>query len=192
MWEKYEWTNKPKQVVIEENQLYFKTERDTDFWRNTHYHFNRMNGHAFLREVEAQAFTCRLKIRMEPKHKYDQAGIYLCRDDDHWLKTSVEFIPDGPSHLGAVVTSYGYSDWSTRNFSNQDVRDILEFEIEYDQGDVQVFFLHRDGTKEQLRIAHLHRNTATETVKIGPYACSPNLDQSGCPVEVLEFEVSIR
>ena len=41
---------------------------------------------------------------------YDQAGLLLWVDDEHWVKAGLE-VSDGVLHLGAVVTN-GMSDWS--------------------------------------------------------------------------------
>ncbi|MFC4685257.1 DUF1349 domain-containing protein [Exiguobacterium sp. s149] len=102
MWKSYKWINEPDEVSLGES-LTFQTAPDTDFWRNTHYGFNRMTAHALVTDVSSKRFTCRATIEMDPSHTYDQAGILLYVNDEHWLKTSVEYIPDGPSHLGAVV-----------------------------------------------------------------------------------------
>ena len=186
MWKAYQWINEPFDVSAGE-RLTFQTAPDTDFWRNTHYGFNRMTAHAFVTDVSAERFTCRATIEMEPSHTYDQAGILLYVNDDHWLKTSVEYIPDGPSHLGAVVTSFGYSDWSTRDFSNDAIRGPLTFELVYTHGDVEVFFEYGDGRREQLRIAHLHD---VSTLRVGPYACSPDTEAPGFKVTISDWTVT--
>lgn len=187
MWEQYQWMNEPNDVETAE-RLTFHTLPDTDFWRNTHYGFNRMTAHALLTDVTSKRFTCRVTLEMKPNATYDQAGILLYVNDDHWLKTSVEYIPDGPSHLGAVVTSYGYSDWSTRDFSNEEIEGPLTFELVYTDGDVEVFFEYGDGRREQLRIAHLHD---VSTLRIGPYACSPDTDAPGFTVTFTDWQPSI-
>ncbi|WP_070327994.1 DUF1349 domain-containing protein [Exiguobacterium aurantiacum] len=177
--------NEPRATDVQE-RLTFQTEADTDFWRNTHYGFNRMTAHALVKDISAKRFTCQATIEMKPSHTYDQAGILLYANDDHWLKTSVEYIPDGPSHLGAVVTSFGYSDWSTRDFSNEEVNGPLTFELVYTDGDVEVFFEYGDGRREQLRIAHLHD---VSTLRVGPYACSPDTEALGFKVTISDWTV---
>lgn len=186
MWKSYKWINEPDEVSLGES-LTFQTAPDTDFWRNTHYGFNRMTAHALVTDVASKRFICRATIEMDPSHTYDQAGILLYVNDEHWLKTSVEYIPDGPSHLGAVVTSFGYSDWSTRDFPNDAIREPLTFELAYTDGDVEVFFEFEGGTREQLRIAHLHD---VSTLRIGPYACSPDPKASGFNVTISDWTVT--
>ena len=181
----YKWINEPNSVNGFE-PLTFRTQTDTDFWRNTHYGFNRMTAHARLTDVKTKRFTCRATIQMEPSHTYDQAGIVLYVNDEHWIKTSVEYIPDGPSHLGAVVTSFGYSDWSTRDFSNEMIQQPLTFEMVYTDGDVGIFFEYGDSMREQLRIAHLHD---VSTLRIGPYASSPDENATGFDVTFSNWEL---
>ncbi|MET4654816.1 regulation of enolase protein 1 (concanavalin A-like superfamily) [Exiguobacterium sp. PvP048] len=183
MWQDYQWLNQPTEIDNQQ-QLKFTTNGDTDFWRNTYYGFNRMTGHALLTPIPAPAFSCRIEVKLYPQKTYDQAGILLYLNEDNWLKVSAEFIPDGKSHLGAVVTSFGYSDWSSRDIDNTVFDQPLIFELVCNQQDVELYFV--DGeTKEQLRIAHLH---ADGDWKVGPYACSPNLEGQGCDVEVLAFD----
>lgn len=183
MWQDYEWLNQPNKVDMHE-QIKFTTEGDTDFWRNTYYQFNRMTGHALLKSIPSASFSCRIEVKLDPQQTYDQAGILLYLNEDHWLKVSAEFIPDGKSHLGAVVTSFGYSDWSSRDIENTVFDHALTFELVFKNRDVELYFV--DGeTKEQLRIAHLH---GEGDWKVGPYACSPNLEGQGCDIEVIAFD----
>lgn len=44
--------------------------------------------------------------------KFDQAGVIVYQDPDHWLKAGIE-ASDGQPRLSAVVTNT-YSDWSTQ------------------------------------------------------------------------------
>lgn len=178
------WLNPPTRIE-QETPLRFMTDPDTDFWRNTHYQFNRQTGHALLQDAPNGEFKCRIEVKLKPNATYDQAGILLYVNDDHWVKVSAEFIPDGPSHLGAVVTSFGYSDWSCRDVDNTLFDAPLFFELHYLNQDVTLYHVTGEH-KEQLRIAHLHDVT---DLKIGPYACSPDVEAAGCEVEVLDFSL---
>ena len=96
-----------------EHALRIEPEPGTDFWRKTHYGFEADNGH-FLHANVAGNFTLAAQVRFRPVHQYDQAGLMVRLSPVCWLKTSIEYEVDGPSRLGAVVTSHGYSDWSTQ------------------------------------------------------------------------------
>ena len=54
-------------------------------------------------------------------------------------KTSLEYIPEGPSHLGAVVTNNGYSDWSTQDYPTEAAKQQLRFRIIRKRGDYTIY-----------------------------------------------------
>jgi regulation of enolase protein 1 (concanavalin A-like superfamily) len=108
---------------------------------------------------------------------------------DCWLKASNEFEPEGPSHLGTVVTNFGFSDWSlqdfpygeTRSYSLRVRREGLDLLVEHAATET--------GPWNLMRIARLH--SASEPVaQMGLYACSPK--EGGCLVDAgfLRIEIS--
>jgi regulation of enolase protein 1 (concanavalin A-like superfamily) len=87
-----------------------------------------------------------------------------------WLKSSVEHEPAGPARLGAVVTNFAYSDWSTQPFPPGPGAVWLRLRRE---GDDYLVEWAPDGRAwEQLRLAHLHEGRGPP-VACGVYACSP-------------------
>lgn len=74
------------------------------------------SGHALQAEIDSD-LEMTTEVRFEPIHQYDQAGLLVRFSPSCWLKTSVEYEPDGPSRLGVVVTNRGYSDSSTQDVS---------------------------------------------------------------------------
>src|SRR5262245_57128232 len=150
--------------------LRVKPEGATDFWRKTHYGFEADNGHFLYVEVGGD-FVLTVHARFQPAHRYDQAGVMVRVSPSCWLKASVEYEPDGPSRLGAVVTNYGYSDWSTQAFPPGPGEVWLRVRRE---GDNYLVESSRDGRAwEQLRLAHLQEGPAGVAVACGVYACSP-------------------
>jgi regulation of enolase protein 1 (concanavalin A-like superfamily) len=111
------WLNPPPAWTLDPatSRLVVHTAAETDFWQRTHYGFRSDSGHFLYAEVHGDA-AITAKIHSFPAHQYDQAGLMLRFSSDCWLKTSVEFEPEGPSQLGAVVTNHGYSDWSLQDF----------------------------------------------------------------------------
>jgi len=82
----------------------------------------------------------------------------------------VEYEPDGPSRLGAVVTNFGYSDWSTQEFPSGPAAVWLRLRRE---GDDYFVDASADGERWQpIRMAHLHEGRG-QTIAGGVYACSP-------------------
>jgi uncharacterized protein len=75
----------------------------------THYGFIRESGHFYFERVDTD-FVVEVEITGSCKDLYDQAGIMIRSDENHWLKTGIEYV-DGVQHLSAVVT-HDYSDWS--------------------------------------------------------------------------------
>ncbi len=142
----------------------------TDYWQTTHYGFQRDNGHLLSADVVGD-FVLTTHARFHPAHQYDQAGLMVRVSPSCWLKASVEYEPDGPSRLGAVVTNQAYSDWSTQDFSASS-REI-GLRIHRTGGDYLVEAQVSDGDWTQIRLAHLHDDREGTAVAAGLYACSP-------------------
>lgn len=142
----------------------------TDFWRTTHYGFDADNGHFLFAEALGD-FVLSTHVRFHPVHQYDQAGLMVRVSPTCWVKTSVEYEPDGPARLGAVVTNAGYSDWSTQSFPAAGREIHLRIRREAQDCIVDA---SRDGRVwEQIRMAHLIEDRPGATVMAGLYACSP-------------------
>ena len=126
------------------------------------------------------------KVTSNPLHQYDQAGLMVRLSPACWLKTSVEFEPDGSSRLGAVVTNGQYSDWSTQPIAAE-VRTVW-FRIRAEDCDY-IIESSFDGQKwEQIRMAHLHERAAAKSVLCGLYACSPKAAGYEAEFGFLSFE----
>mmetsp|Transcript_1275 Transcript_1275/g.2072 ORF Transcript_1275/g.2072 Transcript_1275/m.2072 type:complete len:265 (-) Transcript_1275:234-1028(-) len=59
-----------------------------------------------------EEFTTDIEFEFTPKSQFDQAGLFVYLDDQHWIKFGIEYF-DGSAKLSAVVTNI-YSDWSTQ------------------------------------------------------------------------------
>ena len=73
-----------------------------NFWRETHYGFNRDSGH-FLGFPTGEAFTASLRVQGDFQALYDQAGIMVRIDAHHWVKAGIE-LSDGRAMLASVLT----------------------------------------------------------------------------------------
>ncbi|PEA75787.1 DUF1349 domain-containing protein [Bacillus wiedmannii] len=179
--------NVPEYYKINDNRSFIvRSKAETDFWLKTHYGFEVMNGHVFYNEMMTD-FQAEVQLCMDPNSKYDQAGLFVMISEKCWLKTSLEYIPDGPSHLGAVVTNNGYSDWSTQNFPTELATQQLHFRIVRKCGDYIIYV--KNGCQwEQIRIAHLMEDIGNAPVKIGFYTCSPSKN-NGFETEFLDFTI---
>lgn len=144
----------------------------TDYWQKTHYGFSADNGPFLYLPVQGD-FVLATHVRFFPANQYDQAGLLVRLSPDCWLKTSVEFETEGPNRLGAVVTTYGYSDWSTQDFSPEQRE--LELRISRHRDDYLVEYRLPQPAGApwvQIRMAHLP-NPDAAPVQAGLYACSP-------------------
>lgn len=178
--ERLTWLNPPRKWGMNPSRpsLTVETCAETDFWQKTHYGFEADNGHFLFAEVE-EDFIISTKVSFYPVHQYDQAGLMIYLSPDCWLKTSVEYEPDEPSRLGAVVTNKGYSDWSTQSFpddcseiSLRITRRGCDYTVEYRQSSSREEECNLDNWT-QIRLAHLHDDRKGAPVKCGLYACSP-------------------
>ena len=111
--QKYYWLNPPRQWSGDESALLVITDDKTDFWAKTWYGFERFSGHFFGCDVIGD-FTFQVKIQADFEALYDQAGIMLFADNEHWLKAGIE-MNDGCASIGSVLT-IGHSDWATGIF----------------------------------------------------------------------------
>jgi len=108
-WSQGVWLNPPVNTVEVNSQLKVTTVHESDFWRNTSYGFVHDSGHALLTDFPAHS-SMEVTFILDYSGQFDQAGIIVHSDSQHWIKAGVESA-DGFPQVGAVVTSIN-SDWS--------------------------------------------------------------------------------
>ena len=108
-WSQGVWLNPPAEAVHENSHLKVTTIHESDFWRNTSYGFVHDSGHALLTDFPAHS-SMEVTFILDYSGQFDQAGIIVHSDSQHWIKAGVESA-DGLPQVGAVVTSIN-SDWS--------------------------------------------------------------------------------
>ncbi|QAY67920.1 DUF1349 domain-containing protein [Paenibacillus protaetiae] len=167
--ERLEWYCEPGTWKLSSSGLMLETDEQTDYWQRTHYGFQVDNGH-FLFKRTNRNFRMTAKVEALPQSKYDQAGLMIRYSEEVWVKTSLEYIPDGQSKLGAVVTNRGYSDWSTQLVDWAAVP--LYFRISKIGQNVYVDYSWNGESWTQIRIAHLDVPEHS-SIQAGIYACSP-------------------
>lgn len=166
------WLNEPKvwSVDTAAHRLVVLPDAETDFWQKTHYGFAADNGH-FLHTRVTGDFTLSAEVIFYPRHQYDQAGLMVRFSSDCWLKTSVEYEPEGPAKLGVVVTNGGYSDWSVQDFPRG--RNSVQLRVRRAAADFLVDYRDSAGADwNMIRMAHL-AGVETQPALCGLYACSP-------------------
>lgn len=164
------WFNEPPAWSLGAGGLTIRTAAPTDFWQRTHYGFRADSGHVLGASLPAGVdWEMTAQVRFAPVHQYDQAGLIVRFSADCWLKTSVEFEPDEPCRLGAVVTNGGWSDWSTQDFDRE--RREVWLRIARRSGAYWVHGSHDGQAWHQLRLAPLEADGGAPVA--GVYACSP-------------------
>jgi regulation of enolase protein 1 (concanavalin A-like superfamily) len=108
-WSQGVWLNPPVKTVQEHSHLKVTGVYESDFWRNTSYGFVHDSGHALLTDFPAHS-SMEVTFILDYSGLFDQAGIIVHSDSQHWIKAGVENA-DGLPQVGAVVTSIN-SDWS--------------------------------------------------------------------------------
>lgn len=164
------WHCAPPRWQLGPDGLQIGTMAGTDFWQGTHYGFRVDNGHALLAEIGGD-FALETRVRTQPVHQYDQAGLMVRLSPECWLKTSVEHEPGAPSRLGAVITNGGWSDWSTQDLDPALARE-MGFRVTRSGADYLVEAMVGHGAWSQIRLGRLHDNR-DGPVQAGLYACSP-------------------
>lgn len=103
------WLNRPDKWNIKDGTITVTSDRNTDFWRKTHYGFIRDNGHFYCQQVTGD-FTAEVRVSGKYRDLYDQAGLMVRLNETVWLKCGIELV-EGMQQVSAVVT-HDYSDWS--------------------------------------------------------------------------------
>ncbi|WMS42395.1 DUF1349 domain-containing protein [Acuticoccus sp. MNP-M23] len=165
MFDKGTWLNPPPDWSIDTNGvLNARSAGKTDFWRRTHYGFERDNGHALLLPADAE-FSAALTFSGDYHTLYDQAGLMIRASAERWIKFGIE-LTDGATHLSVVVTD-GSSDWSARIIALDGPLTIRATRI----GDAVFMQLGgADGAWSMVRLAPF---AADADAAVGPYFCSP-------------------
>jgi regulation of enolase protein 1 (concanavalin A-like superfamily) len=173
------WMNEPQRWRHTEQAISVHVEPGTDFWRKTHYGFIRDNGHVYGAPISGD-FTATVKITGAYRDLYDQAGLMVRIDAEHWVKTGIEFV-HGVQYISAVVTN-DFSDWSVallpQNPPSIWLRLIRKAEA------VEIFYSLDGEHFTLLRIAYLLPSAAA---LVGVMCAAP--DGGGFDVVFEEFSV---
>ncbi|WP_447653063.1 DUF1349 domain-containing protein [Microbacterium sufflavum] len=108
-WSAGTWTHAPADVADSGAHLDVTAAEGSDAWRHTAYGFVHDTEHALLAPL-AVGEAMEVSFRARWEGQFDQAGLFVRADDEHWVKAGVEHA-DGHLGLGAVVTAV-VSDWS--------------------------------------------------------------------------------
>ena len=184
------WKNPPATFSLENGSgLKICPKPKTDFWRKTFLTppADRASGHALLYNVPEGLAKCHVQtdFTLKDKVQYDQAGLMIYIDDQHWLKAGIE-VEGGVVNMSCVATNRE-SDWSYKTWpTSENVR--IKAEITMYDGVVECLVEHanQDGNEWSfLREAPITVPSGGE-VRVGVMCCAPTLEEGASEEEAME------
>ncbi|MGI8476686.1 MAG: DUF1349 domain-containing protein [Thermomicrobiales bacterium] len=142
------------------------TDLETDFWRRTHYGFVHDNGHVRCQTVSGD-FVATVAFDADYSALYDQAGLMVRVDAEHWLKTGIEFV-GGHCWISAVVT-LDHSDWTA--FRLAEASELVHLQVKRRASAYEILWSLDGEQFQMLRLGHL---PDSGSAMVGPMACSPS------------------
>ncbi len=161
-----QWLNEPQRWEEQGNVLRVSVDPGTDFWRKTHYGFIRDSGHVYSQRVTGD-FTVEVKVSGAYRELYDQAGLMVRVDAEHWIKTGIEFVHD-VQYVSAVVTN-DFSDWSVAPLAGNPPSIWLRLVRKAEA--VEVFYSFDGANYTLLRIAYL---LPSDSADVGIMCAAPD------------------
>lgn len=174
------WLNEPERWTVDGDSLRVVTGNATDFWRETHYGFTRDSGH-FLGFPTADAFTAEVRVQGNFTALYDQAGIMVRVDAQHWVKAGIE-LSDGRAMLSSVLTRE-QSDWTTAPYAH----DAGDFRLRATVSD-GVLRLQVSSDGKLWPLMRLAPFPKANSYLVGPMACTP--ERAGLEVRFSAFSLT--
>lgn len=204
------WWNEPSVYHIDTNRnsLEVLPDRPTDMWMRTFYDWaktdHRYNASALVAEISADLeVALELEFTVTPTVLYDQAGATVLVDEDTWLKCGIEFLNNGVPHVSVVVTSNGFSDWSTTSWDHWDNPEAqfgdrhitLKLRItktipSIEQGPAMFIEVVRPGTEtwDLMRLLPFH--SGDKPWRMGPFVAGPTVTDNGKNVVFHSIRIS--
>ncbi len=164
-WDAGRWTNHPVASERSGDDLLVTAVEGSDAWRTTSYGFVHDSEHALVVPLESGR-AVEVDFVAEFSEQFDQAGVFLRSDDEHWIKAGVEFA-DGAPQVGAVVT-WPNSDWSASPVSEW-AGQVVTVRASR-SGDAITF---RAGVDGQLGLIRLAPVPPDASIEAGPMVCAP-------------------
>ena len=165
---KMNWLNEPSSWKVKDGNLKMNVTPKSDFWRKTHYCFTVDDG-PFYYTTRGGEFEVSVKISGSYKTRFDQMGLMLRIDEEHWIKTGIEYV-DGVYNFSTVVTDV-YSNWSVIELNGKPESIWIKAVRRIDA--VEIFY-SLDGVKYKMsNVAYL---SDKKPVMVGMMAASPDGD----------------
>jgi len=160
------WLNEPASWQVSEDKLEMFVTPQSDYWRETHYGFTVDDG-PFYYTTRGGEFEANLKITGEYTTRFDQMGMMLRVDEEHWIKTGIEYV-DSQYNFSTVVTDTK-SSWSVIQLSEQPASVWIKVIRRLDA--VEIFYSLDGKNYTMSNLSYLKNNVP---VKVGMMAASPD------------------
>ncbi len=180
-WSEGAWSEPPVQVSEEGGDLAVTAAEGSDAWRHTAYGFVHDDAHALL-ALFVPGTAVEVVFTADLMAEFDQAGIMVRIDEEHWVKAGLEFA-DGVLGVGAVVTDR-VSDWSVGavpEWLGQRVRMRVSW-----SNDALTVRAGIDG--EPLRLVRVAPFAQSQAAMAGPYLAAPT--RAGLTVRFHQWQVT--
>ncbi|MDO4819240.1 MAG: DUF1349 domain-containing protein [Prevotella sp.] len=159
------WLNEPQSWETANDKLTMAVTPRSDYWRISHYGFTKDDG-PFLYAPVGGEFETKLKITGDYTARYDQAGLMIRIDHEHWLKAGIEYV-DGKYNISTVVTHHT-SDWSVITLDHP--LESIWIKAVRCRDAVELFYSFDDKEYIMMRICWMQEDCP---VMVGPYAACP-------------------
>jgi regulation of enolase protein 1 (concanavalin A-like superfamily) len=166
--DKMNWLNEPSSWEVKDGNLKMKVTPESDYWRKTHYGFTVDDG-PFYYTTRGGEFEVSMKISGNYKTRFDQMGLMLRIDEEHWIKTGIEYV-DGVYNFSTVVTDV-HSNWSVVELKGKPESIWIKAVRKIDA--VEIFYSLDGITYKMSNVAYLSDN---KPVMVGMMAASPDGD----------------
>lgn len=196
------WWNPPSvyHIDTDKNTLEVMPDRPTDMWMRTYYDWAKTDHHfnasALVAEIDSDLeVALELEFTFTPVVLSDQAGALVLVDENTWVKCGFEYFDNIP-HVSAVVTSKGFSDWSTTRWDHWDNPEAQEGDRHMtlklritrtipsaEQGPDMFIEVVRPGTSgaeekwDLVRLLPFH--SGDKPLRMGPFIAGPTLADRG-------------
>ncbi len=164
--EKMQWFNEPSSYEIKGKTLVMDVPGNTDYWRISHYGFT-VDDAPFYYATYGGEFETKVKVSGDYKVRFDQAGLMIRIDKDHYLKAGIEYV-DGKYNVSCVVT-HKTSDWSVIVLDKP--VDFIWIKAVRRLDAIEVFYSFDDKTYTLMRNCWMQDNTP---IQVGLVAASPD------------------
>jgi regulation of enolase protein 1 (concanavalin A-like superfamily) len=160
-----QWFNEPPSWLEDGERITIHSAPGTDFWRVTAQNTIKENAHFYYEHWQGN-FQAEVTISGAYTGIWDQAGLMLRANAQHWIKCSGEYF-DGQQHACAVVT-HTFSDWSIVELpiGNRE----LALRITRKGTTIAIYYSLDHQRYSLLRLAYL---APAEQVEVGLYCASP-------------------